>query len=165
MKPLILILLAAVSVEAQSIVEVARQERARQAQVQSRRVFTSENTRGTAVATPAKPATPAATQPAPTPNAAAPTTPAVDLAKKFADDVALLRTRIRGLQDQDAAIQLQINDLNTKFFAPVSDQASKEQAQAQLAVAQQQSITVRQELALARAQLQQMEAQGPPAAR
>jgi hypothetical protein len=130
--------------------------------------FSLRRTRGTAVATPAKPATPAATQPAPTPNAAAPTTPAtpaVDLAKKFADDVARLRARIRELQDQDAAIQLQINDLNTKFFAPVSDQASKDQAQVQLAVAQQQSITVRQELALTRAQLQQMEAQGPPAAR
>ena len=166
MKPLICILLATITAEAQSLADVARTERARQAQVSSSRVISMDNSGSTAaIATAPAAATPAAVgagpAKAPAASAAATAAPVLDPAKKFADDVAKVRLRIRELQDQESALLLQINDFNLEFFAPVSDAGTKEAAQVKIRDAQQKLATARQELVTARTQLQQMEAQGP----
>src|SRR5688500_7210364 len=109
MKPLILILLTAVVAQAQSIVEVARRERARQAQVQTTKVFTSEDLKSKASkpAADAKPVENAT--PAPPPVAVTAAEPVVDPVQQWTQDTAKLRAQVRDLLDQEMATQLEMN--------------------------------------------------------
>jgi hypothetical protein len=109
-------------------------------------------------AAPKSPNTPTTTTPAAKPT---PAVPPVDPAKKFAEDVEKVRVRIRDLQGQESALQLEINALNNQFFAPVTDQATQNAAQSKITDAQTRLAGVRQELTTTRATLQQMEARGP----
>lgn len=195
MKPLILILLAAICAEAQTLADIARQERARQARIQSARIITTEGIRTTApvlaaqpapVAVPAAPNTTAPTAPtepnaptAPTASApsapAAPATPAatapaaaapaVDPVQKWNDDMQKARARLRELQTEETSLQLQLNDLTNQFTAPVSDENTRRQVQTSLGEVQNRLNAVRSELDQARRSVQAMEAQGPPAPR
>lgn len=179
MKPLILILLVGVWVQAQTIADFARQERERQARLQSTRVVTTEDIKS-ADLTPAPAATtgaPAekapeaqAAVPAPAtkaPAGAAPATTATESAKpdpvkEWNEEMARVRAQIRQLQDRETATQLRINDLTNQVYAPVTTQAARNQAQTALGDAQKQLTSVREEIIKTRLKLEQMEAQGPP---
>jgi hypothetical protein len=78
--------------------------------------------------------------------------------------MATLRARILQLQDQENTLQLEINELTNQVFAPVSDQASRDQALANVGQAQNRLSAVRTELDQARKNLDEMNVQGPPAA-
>lgn len=181
MKPLILILLVAMSAEAQTLADLARQERFRHAQVQNRRVYTNDDARGltipdvpksTAPATAENGAAPVAAAPAvatppaaPAASAARPAAPQarpVDPAQKFREDVEKVRVKIRELQDQEISLQLQVNQITNQFFAPVTDEATRSQAQTRLGEAQNRLTALRGELEQTRRTLAAMEAQGPP---
>ena len=213
MKPLMLLSLLAVSVQAQTIADAARQERARQARIRSEQAVSGKTTEtitntpvapssqtppvsvlgnpatpatpGTPAApgTPGTPATPGATaatpaspataapagpgQPRPAPAAAPapprpPAPPPVDPAAKWNEEMGKIRARVRDLQDQEQALQLQVNQLTSQFLAPVSDQASKDQAQSRLGDTQNRLTAVRAELDQARKTLDSMQLQGPP---
>jgi hypothetical protein len=164
--------LFAVAVEAQSLPDVARQERERRASLKPVFVLTPENLKESATAsttTPtdeAKPATAVpTTQAAPADEAAAKKAEAAkkeEAAKKYAELVSALRVKIVALEDQQTAVQLLINDLKNQFLAPVSDSALQAQAQAKLDQAQIQLSATQRDLADTRKQLQLLEAQGPP---
>jgi len=175
MKPLILVLLTAIAAQAQSLADVARKERARQAQVTSSRTVTNDHVKGAVPApapTPSAPADaskpadeakpesppspPAAVQPSAQPNAAA-----VNAIQEWTAQYDKTRARIRELQDQETALQLQANDLTNRFYAPVTDQAARTQAQVSLMEVQNKLIDVRRELAQQRLALQRLEAQAP----
>jgi hypothetical protein len=159
MKPLIFILLAAISVQAQSLADVARKERERQAKVNSTRVITMDRSGSAVVATEnAKPPAPASSAKPVSPPVVS---PPVDPAKKRADDLAKLRIRIQQLQDQDTALQLEINEITNQVFAPVTDANAQAAAQTKLTDARQRLEAVRLELTTSRAILQQTEAQEP----
>jgi len=66
------------------------------------------------------------------------------------------------LQDDEAATQLQINDLTNQINAPVVDQATKDQTLALLGDARQKLAVVRLELDQTRKTLDTMQLQGPP---
>ena len=185
MKLLILILFVAMSAEAQTLADYARQERLRHAQVQNRRVYTNDDARGLTVPEAPKPAAapaasaasaaaaPATTAPAagaapvgpaaaaPGARPAAPQAKPVDPAQKFREEVEKMRAKIRELQDQETALQLQVNRLTNEFFAPVTDEATRSQAQTQLGDAQNRLTALRGELERTRRTLAAMEAQGP----
>jgi hypothetical protein len=74
------------------------------------------------------------------------------------------RNRIRELQDQETAIQLQVNQFTSDFFAPITDEAARNQSQVRRNEAQTRLDAVRRELADTRALVQQLEATGPPRA-
>ena len=162
MKPLILILLTAVWANAQTLVDLARQERARQAQIRNTRIYTNKDIKTTPqkseeVTTPeSAPEVPPA-QPAPAPAEVAP-----DPALKWNEDMDKLRTKVRGLLDQETSAQLEINQLTNKFFAPVSSQSERAKVQSDLEVAQKQLSALRDDLKKNRADLEQRELQGPP---
>ena len=80
----------------------------------------------------------------------------------YAEELARLRTKVVELQDQETALQLQLNNLKNAYLAPVTDTAARAQAQSRTEQAQTQLATTRQELANTRRQLQVLEAQGPP---
>jgi hypothetical protein len=101
-------------------------------------------------ATPEKPKEPAKPQP-----------PAVDPTKEWNDQLQKLRARIQSLQGEETATQLQINDLNNQIFAPVIDQATKDQALAQVGEAKQKLAAVRLELDQTRRTLETLQLQGP----
>ena len=168
-------LLVAVSLEAQSLPEAARKERARQAGQSAKRVLSGDKAKESTT-TPEKPPAAAGT-PAPAavakpaeaskaPAAAAPKPappkPAEDPVKKYAEEVAKLRSKVVQLQDQETAIQLEINDWKNKFLAPVIDSATRDQAQTKMGQGQTQLTAVQKELADTRRSLQLLEAQGPP---
>jgi hypothetical protein len=159
MKALILILLTTASLDAQSLADVARRERVRQDQVVSSRVIIM-NSNGAVVATDdAKPANPAESA-KPASAITAPAAPApVDPAKKRAEDIAKLRLHIQQLQDQETALQLEINDITNQAFAPVTDANAQAAAHAKLSSSRERLVTVRQELASSKVMLQQLEAQ------
>ena len=180
---LVLFVLTATSVHAQTVADIARQERARQSRVRSTRVFTAEGARSTAPAAEAgkadtakagdKPATSAPiaakeadkAQATPGPASASatpPKPPAEDPAKQWAEQMDKMRARIQELQDQESALQLQINRINNDIYAPVTDQATKDQAMARLAEAQQKLASVRLELEQRKKTLDLMNLQGPP---
>jgi hypothetical protein len=181
MKPLILMLLLAVSVEAQSLPEVARKERERQAKTKSIHVFTNEDAKAaptrpestapagrlvSAEGTPAKPAeTPAApaTAPAPEPKPAQIViVPGNDRVRRYNEDLARLRVRLVQLGDQSLAIQLQLVDLKNQFLAPVTDTITRNQVETRIQQGQQQLTATLSELEETRRAIQVMEAQGPP---
>jgi len=66
------------------------------------------------------------------------------------------------LQEEEAATQLRINQLNNQIYAPVVDQAAKDQALAQVGDAQQKLSAVRLELDQTRRALETLQLQGPP---
>jgi chromosome segregation ATPase len=157
MKPLILILLASMSLEAQNVADAARQERARQTQYKSTRVFTDAN------AHTLNPIAPSATPAASGKNAAvAPASPAVPAVDPAAEEMQKLRLKVRSLEDQETSLKLQINDVTGQVFAPQTDSSSHNEALLKLGETQARLADVQKELAQARSNLQQMEAQAAP---
>jgi predicted DNA-binding protein (UPF0251 family) len=171
MKPLLVILLLTVSVQAQTLAEIARKERERQRQTKLKPAIVIVATGSSSVATTAQ----GSERPqdsggasAASPNPAAPATaPEAVVAKP--DPVALynaeldrLRARIEELQDQETALQLQVNQLTNQIFATIVDQAAKDQAQARLGQVQQTLTLTRAELDQTRKTLNSMQLQGPP---
>jgi hypothetical protein len=185
MKPLILILLAAISLEAQNVADAARQERERQAQAKSTRVFTDGNAHllnpiapsGGAVpsAGAAKAQTPATT-PATTPAMSPATTPAAAKSPAAApvaaaatapvdpaqEEIQKLRLRIRALDDQDTALKLQIADFTNQVYSPLTDQASHNEALTKLGETQAKQSEIQKELAQTRSKLLQLESGSAP---
>jgi hypothetical protein len=168
MKSLILLLFVAMYSQAQSLPELARRERQRQAGQAPTVVFTADKAKGNETpAAPAGPPVPAAAEsidkPA-DPAVAAPAAakPVDDRMKKYADELARLKARIVELQDRETATQLQINDAKNQFLAPVTDTTSRQQAQTRLSQAQAQLGAVQKELADTRLALQVLESLGPP---
>jgi hypothetical protein len=150
MKAFLVILLTTVSVQAQSLADLARQERERQAHLKPAQVIIGTGG-GASVA---------AGQTAP--KAEEPKKPAIDPVKEYNDQVDKLRMKLRSLQDEETATQLQINELNNQVYAPVVDQAAKDQALTVVGAAQMKLADIRKELGEARTGLQALEAQGPP---
>jgi hypothetical protein len=163
-------LLFAVSVEAQSLPDVARKERERRAKTKSVHVFTNED----AKTAPTRPESktpdgrlvsaqgaPPADTPAPKP-AEVVIVPANDRVRRFNEDLARLRARVVQLGDQSTAIQLQLVDLKNQFLAPVTDTITRGQVEVRMQQVQQQLAVTESELAATRRTVQLMEAQGPP---
>jgi chromosome segregation ATPase len=170
MKPLLVMLLIAASVHAQSIADIARKERERQAKLRPTRVVTS-----TEVIKPeaAKPGTPAAdqTKPAdakaassePAKEAAKPQTPpAADPIQAYNNQMNEIRKRIRALEDQQTSLQLQQNQATNEVYAPVTDPATQQAALAKLGQIQQQLADVRKNLDEAKKAFDALQLQGPP---
>ncbi len=168
MKPLILILFVATSVQAQSIADAARQERARQAQFKSTRTFSDANTHVVKPIAPAEvPATPAAGTAAATTKGSTPITgtagavlnaaaAAVDPA---AEEMQRLRIRVRALEDQETSLKLQISDITNQVYAPLTDAGTHNEALTKLGETQAKLADVQRELSQARSNLQQLEIQ------
>ena len=152
MRAFLAIVLAAVSVQAQSLADLARQERERQAHLKPAQIITG--TGSGAAAVPAGQTT--------APKTEEPKKPAVDPVKEYNDQIDKLRTKIRALQDEETATQLQINELNNQVYAPVVDQAAKDQALTVVGAAQQKLADVRKELDETRKTFEALQAQGPP---
>jgi len=170
MKPLILILFVAASAQAQSVADAARMERARQAQLKSTRVFSDANTHVVKPITPAEPLlVPVAGSTAPTPKSSAPAGPAASAALNaaavaatvdpVAEEMQKLRIRVRALEDQETSLKLQISDTTNQVYAPLTDQATHNEALTRLGETQAKLADVQKELAQARSNLQQLEIQ------
>jgi hypothetical protein len=180
MKPLILLLLFAISAGAQSLPEVARQERERKANLKPTRVLTTDTSNSQPPEPPPAPVpdkaadansktAPAAAgtkSPEPPKTAAIVTSSSApaesEAAKKYAEELARLRARVVLLQDQETSLQLQLSDLKNAFLAPVTDTDARARAQNQIDQVQAQLFETRRDLAETRRQLQVLEAQGPP---
>jgi hypothetical protein len=160
MKVLIFVLLASVTVQAQGIADVARKERERQTQTKTVRVFTTADAKSGATPAPS-PAADSAKSPV-TSKAELPAKPSADPLKEWTAQMEQIRATIRGLQDQETALQLQVNEFTNQVYAPVTTLGARSQAQADLADAQGKLVEVRKELAQTRLKLQQLESQGPP---
>jgi outer membrane protein TolC len=86
-----------------------------------------------------------------------------DPAVKWQAETARLRKKIQDLEDQERTLQLQVTQLTNQFFAPVSDQTSRDQAQAQLGETQSKLTAVRADLDQTKKTLDALQLQGPPA--
>lgn len=179
MKSLLLLLAIAVCAEAQSIGDVARQERARQAATASR-VFTMDDIKAPSSAATVGEASSeteskADSEDKETPDAKADSksasekaAPAVEtvspaeILQKWNAEVGKVRARVRELQDEETQTQLQINEWTNKVYAPVTTQQARNQAQSGLAAAQKKLGDIRQGLSAVRNQLRAMESSGPP---
>jgi hypothetical protein len=167
MKPLIIILLVAISVQAQTLADIARQERARRAQLNTRAVTTvvsipvPESKPASADAKPADPKANAAKPAAPA-TPATPQAPSVDPLKDWNERTDKLRKQVQDLQDQETSLQLQVNQLTNQLFAPVIDQETKNITQTRLGEVQNQLMAVRAELDQTKRTLDAMNQQGPP---
>ena len=152
MKPLIVILLLAISVQAQSVADAARKERERQASLRpSRVVVTSiEN------AAPALPA--AAGQNVP----GVETPRQVDPVKVWNDKMDELRKKLQVLEDQETALRLQVGQLSNQLYAPVTDPDTQARVQTQLGQANQQLVSVRAESEQTKKTIDAMQLAGPP---
>ena len=175
-------LLFAIAVEAQSLPEVARKERERQAKVKSVHLYTNDDAKAAPTrpesttaqgTTEAKPSTTAAPAQATAPSApAAAPAPAAkpaeivivpnDRVRKYNEDLARLRARVVQLGDQSTALQLQLIDLKNQFLAPVTDTITRSQTQTKIEQVQQRLVATENELVETRRSIQVMEAQGPP---
>jgi hypothetical protein len=153
MKGLLAILLFAASVQAQSIAEIARQERERQAHLKPAQVITGT---GSGASVPGGPPA-AAAQKAEEPKKAA-----ADPVKEYNDQIDKLRTKIRALQDEETATQLQISELNNQVYASVVDPVAKDQAMAAVGAAQMKLADIRKELGGTTRAFEALQAQGPP---
>jgi len=167
MKPLILVLLVAISVESQTLVDAAKQERARQAKLKSTRVYTDQNAHviqplGASPPAAKPPAPPAAEKVQPAVPAASPATPA-PVPSANDEQIQKARARLRTLEDQETAVKLQINDLTNQVYAPVTDQTTKDQALNKLGDAMTKLTTIQRDIDQARISLQELEAK--PAAK
>jgi hypothetical protein len=177
MKLLSLLLVLAVSVQAQSIADAARKEKERRAKLQPAQVITVDNSKveaptpkteetkaADAKAADAKAATPDSTK-AGTPGFGKElpkTQVPPDPVKIWNDRVAAIRARIQGLQDQAVAIQLQQNEATNQVYAVITYPATQERAQAQLAQIQQQAAMIRASLEEEKRTLDAMLLAGPP---
>jgi len=162
MKPLILILFVAISSEAQNIADAARQERARQAQYKSTRVFSDVNAHLLKPITPADapsvaPAAPKGQGPAGTAGAAL--NAAAAAVDPLAEEMQKLRIRVRALEDQETALKLQIVDVTNQVYAPLTDSGTRNEALTKLGETQAKLADVQRELGQARISLQQMDIQ------
>ena len=153
MRAFLVILLVAATLHAQTLADVARRERARRAQLKPAQIIKAEG-----VPTP----TPAATKAEEGKKPEEPPKAPVDPVKEYNDQLQKLRAKVQSLQDEEAATQLQINDLTNQINAPVVDQAAKDQAVARLGDARQRLPAVRQELDQTKKTLDTMQLQGPP---
>jgi chromosome segregation ATPase len=170
MKPLLVMLLIAASVHAQSIADIARKERDRQAKLRPTRVVTStEVTKpeavkiGTPAADQTKPVDAKAASSEPAKEAAKPQTPsAVDPVQVWNNQMNQIRTKIRALQDQEMSLQLQQNQATNELYAPVTDPATQQAAVAKLGQIQQQLADVRKSLDEAKKAFDALQLQGPP---
>lgn len=179
MKPLILMLLAATYAAAQNptLADFAREERARQREVQTKnvenkniKVYTTEDIRTTAPAEPdaaapaAAPGEVTAQSPATSAAPAAPatTTPAPDPVQQWLGDTEKLRGQIRELIDREATDQLEINRLTNEVYKPDTNETARDRAKAAVGAAQEQLAQTRELLAKARLELQKREQDGPP---
>ena len=150
MKPLIVILLLAISVQAQSIADAARKERERQANARPGKVVIS-----TENPVPAAPAAGTGLLKVETP--AAP-----DPVKAWNDKMDELRKKIQTLGDQETALTLQIGQLSNQLFALVTDPDTQARVQSQLGQANQQLVSVRADLQQTRNTIDSMQAAGSP---
>jgi len=156
-------LLVVASVQAQSIADVARKERERQAKLRpTARVITS--TEPAVKAEPPKPADAADSKDAPKDAPKAQAAPTVDPVQVWNNQLNQLRAKIRTLQDLEMALMLQENQATNSVYAPVTDPATQQRAFAQLGDIQQKLVSVRKDLDDAKRQLDAMQLQGPPAA-
>jgi len=166
MRPLILLLLLAITAEAQTLADVARKERQRQVEVHSRRLITTEDAKPVILPEPGQvvtslPSVPAVAVP---PAVSKPVAvPSIDPVQKYQEEITRLGVKLRDLQTQETALQLQINDSSNKFNAPVTDVPSRADAQARMVDGQNRLATVRADLDLTRKALEVMEASRPPA--
>jgi hypothetical protein len=94
------------------------------------------------------------------PKAQAPAT--VDPVQAWNNQLNQLRSKIRGLQDQEMTLLLQQNQVTNQVYAPVTDPATQERSLAQLGQIQQQIAMVRKDLEEAKKMLDAMQLQGPP---
>jgi len=164
MKPLTLILLVSISCGAQTLVDAANQERARQAKIKSTRVFTDQNAHTirplVVPSADAKASTPAA--PATAAQPAAP--PAAVLSPAENELLQKNRAKLRALEDQETAVKIQINDLTNQVYAPVTDQTTKDQALNKLGDAMTKLTVVQRDIDQTRISLQDLEAKAAAAA-
>jgi hypothetical protein len=184
MKPLILMLLFAISASAQSITDLARHERERKANTTPTRVLNADTAREpmnaapaetkpgetktsapkaaeakpAAAAEPARPAGPE--KPAATP--ASTPTPNEEALRKYTEELSYARAHVIELQDRQTALQLQQQDLKNAYLAPVTDPDTRAHAETQMTDVQTQIAETQRELAEALRQVQVLEAQGPP---
>jgi hypothetical protein len=163
MKLLTLLLLTATYASAQerTLADYARQERARQAEVQSKniKVYTTEDIRTTPPADPAaqKPADAALENAAP-----AAATPAADPVQDWVKETEKLRAQIRELIDREATTQLDINRWTNEVYSADTNETARDRARNEVLMAQQRLSEVREQLAKARLELQKREQEGPP---
>jgi len=175
MKPIILVLLMAVTIQAQTLAEIARKERERQAAAKSTVVISSAET--PAEAPKAEEPKPAATSPdqakpadakptaapAETKDAVKPQAPpAPDPVQVWNNQADQLRAKIRNLQDQELALLLQQNQTKNQVYAPVIDPATQDRLRAQLGEIDQQLAAVIKDLEDTKKSLDAMLLQGPP---
>jgi hypothetical protein len=160
MKPVVVTLLLAVSLQAQSLADAARQEKERKSKLQSKVVIAVDNSQSE----PAKPK-PEDTKPAdakPTQETPKPQPAPVDPVKLWNEQLDQLRAKIRGLQDREMALLLQLNEVTNQVYAVVTDATKHEKAQSQLTQIQEQVATVRKDLLEAQKSLDGMMLSGPP---
>ena len=153
MKALIVILLLAASVQAQSLADAARQERERRAHLKPAAVIKAEGipaaagVQGTSIQPEVERTNP---QPLVT-----------DETKEWNDAIRGLFAKIQALQAEQTATALQINELNNQIFAPVIDQVTKDQALARLEAAREKLAALGLELSQTTQTLSAIEIQGP----
>src|SRR5437667_1746846 len=107
MKALIVILLLAVSAQAQSLADAARKERARRAHLKPAEVFEAEGF-PSSTGTPGEGIQPEL-------QAARPQPPAIDLTMEWNERIRGLVAKIQALQVEETATELQINQLNNQI--------------------------------------------------
>lgn len=161
MRLFVVLLFLAVPLQAQTIADVARKERERQANLRPTVVITSvENdkaqTPGTAKPEDAKTAGDSKAA------GKAPAPPPVDPVKMWNDEVEQLRVKLRALQDQETALQLQLGQISNQVFATVTSPEIQSQVQTQLGQTQEQLAKVRIDLVETKTKLDSMELAGPP---
>jgi hypothetical protein len=144
-----------------------RKERERQANLHSSVVIKETGTPAAAEQPANAPAAPAAegakpadsTAPATKDLSKARTPDPVDLWNAKQDE---LRLKIRNLQDQEMALELQQTDIQNQVYAPVVDPVVKDQAQAALAQVQDKVARAREDLDSLRKELDFLQVAGPP---
>jgi flagellar biosynthesis GTPase FlhF len=173
MKPLVVLLLMTVTVQAQTLAEIARKERMRQAAAKSTLVVTTaespaETPKAEEPKSPALPADQAKPADAKTP--AEPSKdvpkpqvpPSVDPVQVWNNQAEQLRAKIRNLQDQELALLLQQNQVRNQVYAPVIDPATQDRLRAQLGEIDNQLVTVIKDIDDTKKALDAMLLQGPP---
>jgi len=161
MKPLLVAFLIATSIPAygQSVADIARRERARQAKSQATRIITQ--TQATKVE-PVNATPPAGAGEKPKPvEAAKPAATPVEPVQAWNAQLDQLRVKIRALQDQEMALLLQQNQVTNQVYAPVTDPATQQKSLAQLGEIQGRVAALRKELEDARRSLDALQLQGP----
>jgi len=160
MKPLLVVFLIATSISAygQSVADIARRERARQAKSQATRIITQ--TQATKVE-PANTSPPAGGEKPKPVEAAKPAATPVDPVQAWNAQLDQLRVKIRALQDQEMALLLQQNQVTNQVYAPVTDPATQQKSLAQLGEIQGRVAALRKELEDSRRSLDALQLQGP----